>query len=287
MPLDTDAQFKFLLACVKFSNAGKVDFTLVAKELDIISKAAAAKRYERLLKAHNNPLPQSPKNGEDEPSPAKKPAKTKRKRGGVKEEVDDDSEAAARPAKREKTKKETAKKEKKTSVKNESGYADLEGKYHAATHGESDLVDINDIPEFRRPQRRQTVTHVNVNGDDNDDDDCVILEQQPPTAPVNTTSVGSTGTPTTTTAPAPSSNLTPAQNNDDPDALTQATNQANFPSLSQQTRATAISPTNHQSTPPPLPPPPPPAPHGITGYDPDYYAAPLSFFPCQSSTLNF
>ncbi|KAI1461076.1 hypothetical protein F4805DRAFT_477470 [Annulohypoxylon moriforme] len=51
-PLDTDSQFKFLIACIKHSTAGKVDFNEVAKELSIISKGAAAKRYERLMKAH-------------------------------------------------------------------------------------------------------------------------------------------------------------------------------------------------------------------------------------------
>ncbi|KAI1086159.1 hypothetical protein F5B19DRAFT_480242 [Rostrohypoxylon terebratum] len=51
-PLDVDSQFKFLIACIKHSSAGKVDFNEVAKELGIISKGAAAKRYERLMKAH-------------------------------------------------------------------------------------------------------------------------------------------------------------------------------------------------------------------------------------------
>ncbi|KUI73578.1 hypothetical protein VM1G_09271 [Cytospora mali] len=51
-PLDTEAQFKFLICCIKHTNAGKVDFGEVAKELEIVSKGAAAKRYERLMKAH-------------------------------------------------------------------------------------------------------------------------------------------------------------------------------------------------------------------------------------------
>ncbi|ROW12886.1 hypothetical protein VPNG_04723 [Cytospora leucostoma] len=51
-PLDTEAQFKFLICCIKYTNAGKVDFGEVAKELEIVSKGAAAKRYERLMKAH-------------------------------------------------------------------------------------------------------------------------------------------------------------------------------------------------------------------------------------------
>ncbi|KAI1084489.1 hypothetical protein F5B20DRAFT_568404 [Whalleya microplaca] len=51
-PLDTESQFKFLIACIKHSTAGKVDFGEVAKECEIVTKGAAAKRYERLMKAH-------------------------------------------------------------------------------------------------------------------------------------------------------------------------------------------------------------------------------------------
>ncbi|KKY37328.1 hypothetical protein UCDDA912_g02673 [Diaporthe ampelina] len=51
-PIDTESQFKFLIACIKHTNAGKVDFGKVAEELSIVTKAAAAKRYERLMKAH-------------------------------------------------------------------------------------------------------------------------------------------------------------------------------------------------------------------------------------------
>ncbi len=61
-PLDTESQFKFLISCIKHSSSGKVllfpswfslkkdpglmkcqqvDFVAVAKELDIVSKAAA------------------------------------------------------------------------------------------------------------------------------------------------------------------------------------------------------------------------------------------------------
>ncbi|KAG6360649.1 hypothetical protein INS49_011714 [Diaporthe citri] len=51
-PIDTESQFKFLIACIKHTNAGKVDFGKVAEELSIVTKGAAAKRYERLMKAH-------------------------------------------------------------------------------------------------------------------------------------------------------------------------------------------------------------------------------------------
>ncbi|KAF2972323.1 hypothetical protein GQX73_g1350 [Xylaria multiplex] len=50
---DTDSQFRFLISCIRHSTAGKVDFEEVRKECEIVSKGAAAKRYERLMKAHN------------------------------------------------------------------------------------------------------------------------------------------------------------------------------------------------------------------------------------------
>ncbi|KAI0202577.1 hypothetical protein F4808DRAFT_458748 [Astrocystis sublimbata] len=50
--LDNDSQFRFLISCIRHSNGGKVDFEEVRKECEIVSKGAAAKRYERLMKAH-------------------------------------------------------------------------------------------------------------------------------------------------------------------------------------------------------------------------------------------
>lgn len=47
-----DDQLKFLLNCVKHSQNGKIDFVEVARECAIVSKGAAAKRYERLMKAN-------------------------------------------------------------------------------------------------------------------------------------------------------------------------------------------------------------------------------------------
>ncbi|KAI5918967.1 hypothetical protein F4810DRAFT_724968 [Camillea tinctor] len=51
-PIDTESQFRFLISCIRNSSAGKVNFTEVANECDIVSKGAAAKRYERLMRAH-------------------------------------------------------------------------------------------------------------------------------------------------------------------------------------------------------------------------------------------
>ncbi|KAL8932793.1 MAG: hypothetical protein Q9211_006123 [Gyalolechia sp. 1 TL-2023] len=47
-----DEQLKFLLSCIRYSVNGKIEFAQVANECSIVSKGAAAKRYERLMKAH-------------------------------------------------------------------------------------------------------------------------------------------------------------------------------------------------------------------------------------------
>ncbi|KAF8856306.1 hypothetical protein BDZ45DRAFT_691931 [Acephala macrosclerotiorum] len=53
-PASNEEQFKFLISCIRYSNNGKqqVDFGQVARECKIVSKGAAAKRYERMMRAH-------------------------------------------------------------------------------------------------------------------------------------------------------------------------------------------------------------------------------------------
>ncbi|EEH37695.1 hypothetical protein PAAG_08113 [Paracoccidioides lutzii Pb01] len=66
--ISSDEQLNFLLKCVKHSSNGKVDFTEVAAECNIVSKGAAAKRYERLMKANGINPNDGPASGTDEPS---------------------------------------------------------------------------------------------------------------------------------------------------------------------------------------------------------------------------
>ncbi|KAF9877734.1 hypothetical protein CkaCkLH20_04869 [Colletotrichum karsti] len=49
---DSEGQVKFLVNCIRFSNQGKIDYDAVAKECGIVSKAAAAKRFSRILLSH-------------------------------------------------------------------------------------------------------------------------------------------------------------------------------------------------------------------------------------------
>ncbi|KAI9894837.1 MAG: hypothetical protein M1814_000057 [Vezdaea aestivalis] len=49
---NTDNQFRFLISCIRNATNGRPDFDKVSKECNIVSKPAAAKRYERMMKAH-------------------------------------------------------------------------------------------------------------------------------------------------------------------------------------------------------------------------------------------
>ncbi|OJJ43240.1 hypothetical protein ASPZODRAFT_146263 [Penicilliopsis zonata CBS 506.65] len=50
--ISSDEQFQFLISCLRHTVNGKVDFAKVAGECKIVSRGAAYKRYERLMKAH-------------------------------------------------------------------------------------------------------------------------------------------------------------------------------------------------------------------------------------------
>ncbi|KFZ05791.1 hypothetical protein V501_08014 [Pseudogymnoascus sp. VKM F-4519 (FW-2642)] len=102
-PATNEEQFRFLISCIRWSNNGKVDFTEVAKECQVVSKGAAAKRYERMMRAHGihpnggpgrAPTARQPKTERNAgPSPTKK-AKGKAAAFDESMNVDDDEEPA-------------------------------------------------------------------------------------------------------------------------------------------------------------------------------------------------
>ncbi|KAI3552489.1 hypothetical protein CSPX01_00238 [Colletotrichum filicis] len=47
---DAEGQVTFLVHCIKHSSSGKIDFQAVATDCNIASKAAAAKRFERIIR---------------------------------------------------------------------------------------------------------------------------------------------------------------------------------------------------------------------------------------------
>ncbi|KAL8975879.1 MAG: hypothetical protein Q9177_006967 [Variospora cf. flavescens] len=116
-----DEQVKFLMSCIRYSVSGKIDFEEVAKECSIVSKGAAAKRYERLMKAHNieKKQPDSTRDASETPTKAKKAVSKKRKMTDAANDEDEDDEGSApTPAK----KKQAVQKEKsvKSEVKEEA-----------------------------------------------------------------------------------------------------------------------------------------------------------------------
>ncbi|MCJ1307186.1 hypothetical protein MMC25_000832 [Agyrium rufum] len=74
MPSQTaEQQLQFIMCCIKHSENGKVDFAKVALKCDIISKGAAAKRYERLMKQYDiNPAQSSPRDAVVASNPKKR-----------------------------------------------------------------------------------------------------------------------------------------------------------------------------------------------------------------------
>ncbi|KAF7588792.1 hypothetical protein BBP40_005223 [Aspergillus hancockii] len=73
-------QLEFLLSCIRHSNAGKVDFEEVAKECNVVTKGAAAKRYERLTKSRNNTPGSTAAKTASPASSSKKSGVTKRRK---------------------------------------------------------------------------------------------------------------------------------------------------------------------------------------------------------------
>ncbi|KAJ4307036.1 hypothetical protein N0V88_000411 [Collariella sp. IMI 366227] len=169
--LDVDAQFKFLLCCIKHSSAGKVNFDNVAEELKIVSKAAAAKRYERLLKAHGITPSAAPRksavaaadaddddNGEGPSAPANK----KRKR--------------AAPAK----KKAPVKKEK--DIKQEDSDDDTEVKEEGSCNPPCQAENTV-VPEAFSPLPDQDQNGCQPGDSQENDDYCVVIGERPVSVP--------------------------------------------------------------------------------------------------------
>ncbi|KAK4178514.1 hypothetical protein QBC36DRAFT_367752 [Triangularia setosa] len=169
-PIDAEQHLKFLLSCIKHASAGKVNFDAVAQELGIVSKAAAAKRYERLLKAHDINPANIPKGGEPSPAKAGK-ATTKRKRGGASEVPplkDEDDESEEQPM--------MAKKEKKTAAVKKGGKkGEKDDKLDGADGGKS-LYDVPEYPRHLLASNQQKEGGEEV-GDGDDDEEVVFLGQ--------------------------------------------------------------------------------------------------------------
>ncbi|KAF3931769.1 hypothetical protein ABW19_dt0203203 [Dactylella cylindrospora] len=115
-----DDQFIFLVTCIKHAKNGRPDFDRVAEERGIISKAAAQKRYCRLMKHHGITLGSttgdrlsSPVTDIDDDEPRKLNKKRKRGKGPAAKRV------AKKPKQKGQTKSEDNKEETKGQDKGE------------------------------------------------------------------------------------------------------------------------------------------------------------------------
>ncbi|PNP50830.1 hypothetical protein THARTR1_08451 [Trichoderma harzianum] len=127
---DPAEQVRFLVSCIGHTTNGRPDFTLVAEELGIVSKAAAQKRYERMLKANgvNASKPAAKSSADDENTPVSTPVKRKttgaargsaqKKSRATKKEESDDEMKDTKPATKGRAAK-TPKKELKKEPKKE------------------------------------------------------------------------------------------------------------------------------------------------------------------------
>ncbi|KAJ8071511.1 hypothetical protein OCU04_001830 [Sclerotinia nivalis] len=153
-PASNEEQFKFLISCIRYSNNGKVfplfpplhfavylllnhhltvlskkntkiaqvDFGRVAKECNIVTKGAAAKRYERMMRSHGiapnaasiKPAPSSSSSSSAPTSASRNKASSSKKRkfSAEEENIDDEEETSNRVVSKSRLKRE---------VKNEMG----------------------------------------------------------------------------------------------------------------------------------------------------------------------
>ncbi|KAI8630710.1 hypothetical protein F5Y19DRAFT_483354 [Xylariaceae sp. FL1651] len=155
--LDVDSQFRFLISCIRHSTAGKVDFEEVRKECEIISKGAAAKRYERLMKAHNittSTAAGGVKNETKDADDIKKPKARGRAKKRKLEEVNEDEGDVDEPVKSE------------PKVKGEVKYEDAIVKSERANDDLPTTAPPDRLPSHPQPAISSADAQ---NGDDDDE----------------------------------------------------------------------------------------------------------------------
>ncbi|KAI9671194.1 MAG: hypothetical protein M1817_003701 [Caeruleum heppii] len=103
-PTNNDDQFKFLISCIRHANNSKVNFAAVADECGVISKGAAAKRYERMMKAHGITPSGSASRGVPSAAPSKREtaAAAKKRKLGDDDGVEDNDEVTPKVKKESK-----------------------------------------------------------------------------------------------------------------------------------------------------------------------------------------
>ncbi|KAL8784692.1 MAG: hypothetical protein Q9195_008930 [Heterodermia aff. obscurata] len=152
MPSTTvESQFAFLISCIRHANNGKVDFDKVAKECNVTSKGAAAKRYERLMKA--NGLHQPAHSNRDVPissAPRKNPSDSsdkgkKRTFAEHQSEADNGDDDEELPKGKTEPKSESAKEERRNSVMVKQEVSQMDGAYDVPMDG---VLQYSQVPGY-------------------------------------------------------------------------------------------------------------------------------------------
>ncbi|KAF1981310.1 hypothetical protein K402DRAFT_458157 [Aulographum hederae CBS 113979] len=147
-PLDVNDKLEFLICCIQNTKDGKPDWTVVAQQCNIVSKEAAAKRYERMVKAVNVPKAKEDSNSGDNKaaSPSKKAAakpSSPIKKTPAKPRAPRKAKNAAdgeTPAKRRKT---AVKKSEESVVDDDEEMEEADSKVKAEEAGDSEEADAD------------------------------------------------------------------------------------------------------------------------------------------------
>ncbi|KEY70428.1 hypothetical protein S7711_06595 [Stachybotrys chartarum IBT 7711] len=162
-------QVKFLVSCIGHTANGRPDFAAVAQELGIVTKAAAQKRYERMLKANGvTSKPQaraaSKISNADNDDVGEKPVKPKATRTSKRKPLPDRPTPAKRVKKQPKS---------EDSVKSEDEDEDAQQEHTPSEDGQSE-----DAKPVVAPKGRKQTTKV-VKKEDNDSEGSPVSD--PPT----------------------------------------------------------------------------------------------------------
>ncbi|OHE99234.1 hypothetical protein CORC01_05515 [Colletotrichum orchidophilum] len=162
---DAEGQVTFLVYCIKHSTGGKVDFQSVADDCNIVTKAAAAKRFERVLQKYGlktsdlakaGPMAASPGGSTASPkTPSKSAAKVTPKSKGKRAAAD----TPTKETKRSKLANHPA-----VSSYNDDDDAEEENQFKVKSDPEASVADSTNGSYYNVPRGR-----------DDDDDDLQLL----------------------------------------------------------------------------------------------------------------
>ncbi|OAL69419.1 hypothetical protein A7D00_6538 [Trichophyton violaceum] len=162
----------FLIKCIKYSNNGKVDFAAVAEECGIVSKGAAAKRYERILKG-NGIHPSSGEGVDEDGAPGS--ANVTPKKNGASTKPRTPRKTPTKPKANGAPKTPTKRKTNKGEANNESPTKKFKSKEKVVDSDASVKAD-NDEVEEELPLRTKNDPFLPVPAVDKESEDAIFKE---------------------------------------------------------------------------------------------------------------